>query len=202
MKLVKKTHIFLIALLMLCCYANIVLPKSTSDKIKDTIDKFSDSLKSGIDKLGDDFVAVQRYLDNYHWKGIIQGKATSGVVTLTDLRFNEHHRSVVVKPGEWIDADVICTMDSAAASPIEIYRVVIGYQAIGAQTVIYNQLGRTSEKKFVQFRLQAPGEPGVYQVRFRTVNTVLESIALTEWQDENGNEPDATTTVGVVVVRG
>lgn len=196
----KATRSFLVFLLALCtpCIGS---AKSTSSKIKDTIDEVSDSLKKDVDKIGDNLAALQDHLDHYEWKGVIQGEATSGACTLSDFKMNERHRAVVVKPGEIIDADVTCYLDPQKSSAVEIYRVVIGFKKLGPQTTICNCLGISSGKKLENFNLIAPTEPGFYEVRFRTVNKVLESNAIAAWTDEKGEEPDSSTTIGIVWVK-
>lgn len=86
--------------------------KSTRDTIKDWVEEGSDALKKGINELGDDFNAIQDYLNNYHWKGILQDKATSGAATLKHLELNDHSRAIIVKPGESIEAEVKCILET------------------------------------------------------------------------------------------
>lgn len=200
MKLFKATSSFLVFLLMLCSTTNLAFAKSPVDKIKDTIDDVAGSLKKDVDRLGDDFNAVQDYLDHYQWKGIIQGEASSGIVTLSDLRLNGHHRVTAVHRGGKIEADVASFTDPNQASTFGIYRVVIGFKGLGPQTSISNP-GISAGSKVEQFTLQAPEVPGIYEIRFRTVNSLLESHAFGNWRDDHGNEPDASTTIGVVIVK-
>jgi DNA-binding ferritin-like protein (Dps family) len=201
MKLFKATKGFLVFFVMLCATTNIAFAKNTGDKIKDTIDNISESLKKEIDQLGNDFKASQDYLDNYKWKGMIQGKATSGPITLSNLRLNEHHRATAVLPGSLIGTDVSCFIDPDKASALTFYRVVIGFKGVGPQTTLCNCLGASCGTKFEEFQLEAPTKPGVYEIRFRTVEKLLEHDALNAWKDENGEEPDASTTIGVIVVK-
>lgn len=180
---------------------NVASAKDVEDKIKDAIDDVSEFFKDAVDKMGDDFDAAQEYLDHYDWKGVIQGEAKSGAITLSDLRLNNHHRVIVVHPGEKIKAHVACTLDPKESSAFELYRVIIGFKGRGAQTTICNSLGMASGTSIEKFKLHAPKEPGVYEIRFRTVHKLLEGWALDKWTNKEGKEPDASTTIGIVVVK-
>lgn len=175
--------------------------KSTEDKIKEKIDDFADSLKHAVDKCGDDMAAIQSYLDHYHWKGVIQDEAASGPANLKYLQMNGHSRVVVVKPGERIKGIVVCNLDRDKCSALNLYRVLLGIKGVGAQTTIGNELGLAAGESLEEFSLIAPAVPGIYQVRFKVVEKLLESSALDAWTDEKGNEPDGTTTIGLIVVK-
>lgn len=175
--------------------------KPVGEKIKDWIDDFSESLKDGVDKLGDDAHAIQSYLDNYHWKGMIQDRASSGVATLKHLELNGHARATIVKPGEKIEADVNCDLDTSKWSALSLYRVVIGMKDVGPQAVIGNEWGPMAGRTREKFTLTAPDKPGFYQIRFRTVDALLKTSALDSWKDEKGDEPDGTTTIGILLVK-
>lgn len=175
--------------------------KSTESKLKDWIDSGSESLKSGIDQLGNDLNAIQEYLNNYHWKGVIQDQATSGPVTLKHVELNDHSRAVVVKPGERIEGEVKCLINKNETAAFSVYRVVVGIKGEGAQTVLGNELGLGAGKSREQFSLIAPTQPGMYEIRFRVVDALFKDKALHSWKDEAGNEPDGTKTIGIIYVK-
>ncbi len=175
--------------------------KPVDEKVKHFIDSAAETLKDAVDKMGDDFVAIQNYLDNYDGKGIVQGEATSGPATLKHLQLNGHSRAVVVKPGERVEGVVLCNLDREQCSALGLYRVVLGISGRGAQTTIGNELGLTAGESLEKFSLVAPAEPGVYQVRFTVVDSLFERNALDAWTDEKGNEPDGSTTIGLILVR-
>jgi len=174
---------------------------SIDDKVKDWINDGSEALQKGVDQLGDDCRAIQDYLNNYHWKGLIQDKAASGPATLKYLELNQHSRAVIVKPGEKIEAEVKCDYDTEKCSVFGIYRIVVGIKGEGPQTVIGNESGLIAGKTIEKFTLIAPEKKGIYQVRFRSVDALFKTTALNAWEDENGNEPDGTTTIGIIVVK-
>jgi hypothetical protein len=190
----------LVALLSVT-YLNAGESQSIEDKVKDWIDHSSETLKNGVEKLGDDFNAIQDYLNNYHWKGLIQDKATSGPVTLKHLELNEHSRAVIVKPGETIEAEVKCNLDAEKCSVFSVYRIVVGLKGEGPQAVIGNESGLLPKKTIEKFTLTAPEKAGMYQIRFRSVDTLFKSTALKAWKDDNDNEPDGTTTIGIIFVK-
>lgn len=175
--------------------------KNVEDKTKDAIDQVANFLKKGVDQLGEDLSAVQKYLDNYHWKGLVQDTASSNGVTLKYLNLNGHSKAVVVRPGERIEGNVLCNIDSSQCSSLQFYRVVLGLKGVGAQTTIGNELGLVAGESQEKFVLIAPKEPGLYQVRFKLVESLLEENALKSWVDGNGHEPDGTTTIGVILVK-
>ncbi len=185
------------------CIANVNTgwAKSADNAIKGFIDNIADGLKSAVDRLGDNLAAIQDYLDNYHWKGLIQDEATSGAVTLKHLQLNGHSKAVVARPGERIQGTVLCDLDSKQCASLSLYRVVLGIKGKGAQTTIGNELGIIASESLENFVLIAPSEPGIYQIRYRLVESFAKKAALEAWVDENGHEPSAATTIGIVLVK-
>lgn len=180
---------------------NTAWTKSVEDKVKDWVDDCSKSLKKGVEELGEDFDAIQDYLNNYSWKGIIQEKASSGPATLSHLELNEHSKAIVVKPGETIDAEVKCDLDSKQCSALGVYRIVVGIPGEGPQAVIGNESGLFAGKTREKFTLTAPEKKGFYQIRFRPVDALFQSTALDGWVDDHNHEPSAKTTIGIIVVK-
>jgi hypothetical protein len=196
-----KTLKFITFLTVLLTAAYTNTAWAEENKVKDWIDSGADALKKGVDELGSDAEAIQDYLDNYHWKGIVEDKARSGPATLKELELNGDSRAIVVKPGERIEAKVRCKLDKEQCSLSSVYRIVVGLQGEGPQAVIGNELGLVAGKSKEEFALIAPQKAGIYQIRFRAVEAYLESSALDAWKDQNGNEPDGTTTIGIIVVK-
>lgn len=175
--------------------------KSVDDKIKEVIDDIADTLKNGVDRIGDDLAHAQGYLDDYAWKGIIQDEVTSGAVTLKYLQLNSHSKAVIVSPGERVTGTVLCNLDPEKCSYLKFYRVLLGFNGKGAQVAIGNELGIVAGESLESFVLIAPSEPGIYQIRFKLVSNLSKNAALEAWVDENGSEPSANTTIGIVVVK-
>ena len=175
--------------------------KSVEDKLKDRVDHVSKELKKKIDSFGEDVRSIQNYLENYSWKGVLQDEVTSGPETLSEIRLNGHRRVVVVDKGAPIHGEVKCSLDPKIASPLNVYRVVLGFARIGPQVAVGVTWGGSGQVSYPKFKLTAPTQPGFYEIRFRTADKFLESKALDAWYDENGREPDSSTTIGIVYVR-
>lgn len=182
-------------------YVNTGWTKSIENKIKEWNEEGLEALKKGIDKLGNDLNAIQDYLNDYAWKGLIQDKATAGPVTLKHLELNDYSRAVVVKRGEKIEAEVKCYIDPEQCSLFSLYRIVVGLKGEGPQATIGNEMGLVAGKSREKFTLKAPERPGVYQIRFRPVTTCFKSRAFEGWKDDEGNEPGAKTTIGIIIVK-
>jgi hypothetical protein len=199
----KIFHITFLLVLSFYCFGvpNYVLGKSTTERIKDKIDDISDRLKKEIDALGNDAKAVQDYLDHYPWKGLIQDQATSGVETLSEVKLNGHNKVAVVEKGETIEGQMTCTLDLKDSSALNIYRVVLGFHGRGPQVAVAATLGAVGGVSHPEFRLTAPMEPGIYELRFRTADNFLESKAINAWYDKHGHEPDSSTTIGLIYVK-
>src|SRR5690349_20844261 len=162
-KFISAATACLVALLVVT-HLNTGWAKSVEDTVKDWIDDSSEALKKEVADFGDDFDAVQNYLGNYHWKGLIEEKATSGPVTLKHLELNDHSRAIIVKPGEKIEAEVTCNLDAKQCSVFGVYRIVIGIKGEGAQAVIGNESGLVAGKTREKFTLIAPDKSGMYQI--------------------------------------
>jgi hypothetical protein len=139
--------------------------------------------------------------ESYPWKGIIQHEATSGVVTLSDLQLNKSGRVIMVKPGERIEGEVLCTFNRKECSKFAFYRIIIGINGIGPQTSVYNGFCLLKEKSSESFSFSAPEKDGVYQIRFRLVDAFSENTAFEKWKDAQGEDPGAGTTIGVIIVK-
>lgn len=175
--------------------------KSAEDKVKEAIDRVSDALKKGVDECGNDLRAVQNYLDNYQWKGVIEDSASAGPATLSQVTLNGRPKAIAVQRGERIHGHLHCFLDPEKAETMTYYRVLIGFSGKGGQTTLYNRFGMGAGGSDEDFSLIAPQEPGLYEIRFRVVEKFTEGEAIKQWVDLNGNEPDARTTIGFVVVK-
>lgn len=195
---IAKTY--LTALLGAAC-VNTGYAESVRDTVKEWVEEGSEGLKKSIDALGDNLEAIQDYLNNYHWKGLIEENATSGPATLKQLKLNGHSIAVAVHPGEKIEGQVKCDLDSEKCSVLGVYRIVVGIKGEGPQAVIANESGLVAGKTRETFTLTAPNKPGIYQIRFRSVDALLETTALNAWVDDKGDEPNGETTIGIIFVK-
>lgn len=189
----RSLAILLTALICLVNF-NAGWAKPIDEKIKGAIDDCADSLKKGIDHLGDNLAEVQNYLDQYHWKGVIQDEASSKGVTLKDLQLNSHAKAAVVRPGEWIKGDVTYHLDHDKRSSLNSYRVVLGIYGPRSANGNWHEFDLARDKDSERFNVMAPQEPGIYQICFR----VRENLSDVK---EKGEKPDPKTTIGVIVVK-
>lgn len=194
------TNIFFLFLSSLLMMGTQLSAHSTEHKIKKEIDSIAESCKSAVQELGSKVDDIQKYLDNYTWKGLIQDRVTFGPETLSNLKLNGHNRIAVVRRGEQIQATVNYTLDENKAAFFNNYRIVVGLKWLGPQTTFGRRLGVKLGETTESFTLAAPLAPGFYEVRFRAVDCFLESSALAAWYDDEGKEPDANSTIGIVYV--
>jgi hypothetical protein len=143
------------------------------------------------------FCPVQSH---YPWKGIFETDATSGPVAVGHLKLNGHPKAIVVAPGQKIEAEAVYTFDPDKSTFFGHYEIVIGLKGEGPQVVIGSE-GLADGKTKEVFTLVAPERTGIYQIRFRPAKIIFKSSAFDTWQDADGNEPDATTTIGLIVVK-
>ncbi len=181
---------------ILFCLSHPVWGKAREEKAKDWVDEAADTLKGAIDQFGDDLMAIQNYLDRYHWKGILEDESTTDPVTLKFLQLNGHSRFVVVRPGERIEGSVHCRYAPDKCSSLVYYRVILGIKDVGAQTTVGNTLGAFAGESHENFVLIAPATKGIYQLRFQPVEAFFEANALQEWRD-----PACTKPIGLIIVR-
>ncbi len=192
----------LIFALLLVLSSNLAWAKSSESKIKNAIDGAAESLKKGVEKCGDKIEDIQDYLYHYDWKGLFHVKTTSGITTVSEVRLNGHPRVIVVKPGERIKGHLKYTLDKKRCKDLKYHRILLGIKGEGAQTTIGTGVGIIADKESKDnFVLIAPKEPGLYQVRFKSVENYTESEALKKWYNEDGKEPSGNKTIGFIYVK-
>ena len=198
----KRLRAWVLPLVGIFCFAGVMqVHANIEEKMKEAFHQSSEAVKKGIETLGDDFVKIQDYLENFSWEGIMPEKTSSGVQTLNNLKLNDHGRVIVARPGETVRGEVICLLDSDEATPLKIYRAVIGLYGVGPQTTVGTSLGAYGGSSKEEFFLTAPKEPGIYQIRFRAADNFLQCNALDAWFDEKGEEPNASTIIGIIYVK-
>lgn len=180
--------------------------KDTAGAAKEAASEASDKMKAAYENFkkytADNYDKFRERVQNYNWKGIFQEKATVGPTTIKDITLNGHHRAVVVKPGERINVEMIAQLDKSQVKDFQYHRVLVGFKGVGPQKAIGQGIGYlagTESKE--EFALIAPSETGFYEIRFRPVEGYREGEAKKHWLDSNQNEPDASSTIGVVLVK-
>ncbi len=195
----KKSMIFLVTVLSVMS-SN--LAWATTADVKEKINEAADALKKGVDKCGDKMEDIQQYLHNHDFKGVIKDYVSSGPATVFGVTLNGHKRAIVVKPGERIEGTLKYKLDTDRCKDIKYHRLLLGFKDVGPQTTVGVGIGFLADKENEgNFTLIAPQKPGVYQIRFRSVENYTETEAVKHWKDEHGNEPSLRKTVGIVVVK-
>lgn len=196
----KSFIILTVALLTLgssnLAWAKSAEKKNTEEKIKSGIDTAADTLKRGVEKTGDKIEDIQNY-----FRKKFHEKTVSGMVTVTDVKFNGHNLAAVVKPGERIEGELKCTLSNDKTVDLKYHRLILGFKGEGAQTTIGTGWGHFADKQHKEsFVLIAPTKPGLYKVRFRPVESLTEHEALKKWRD-NCQEPGKEATIGLIYVK-
>lgn len=167
-----------------------------AEKMKTAYENFKKNTAENYDKL-------KERVQNYNWKGVFQEKATVGPTTIKDITLNGHHRAAVVKPGERINVEMIALLDKSQVKDFQYHRVLVGFKGFDHPETSFGQgvgyLAGTESKE--EFAIIAPREPGFYEIRFRPVEGYRESKAKEHWLDSSLHEPDARSTIGVILVK-
>jgi hypothetical protein len=171
-------------------------------EVKETIQQGADLFKKGVDKCGDKVDDLKEYVRTYNYKELIQERAVSGPATITHVEFNDYPLAVVARPGERIDGKLHYYLDKDQCKDLKYHRLLIGIHEDGPQTAVGIGLGYLADQENKErFTLHAPKQPGVYQVRFRSVENFTEGEAKKHWLDAEGQAPSAMQTIGVIVVK-
>jgi hypothetical protein len=171
-------------------------------EVKEKIQEAAEAFKTGVDKCGDKFEEISEYLRTYDYKGLIHEHATSGPATITHVVLNDYPLAVVAKPGERIEGKLKYLLDTSQTKDLKYHRLLLGLKGVGPQTAVGIGLGYLADKENEEtFTLIAPEKPGVYQIRFRSVENYTESEALKHWHDSKGHGPSSEQTIGVIVVK-
>lgn len=174
----------------------------TVDKVAGSLQDLTKSLEDEVLKADPKHISVQEILKKYEWNRYIHDSATYGPATLSHLHLGKAKKPVaVVHPGQAIDGDVVCALNSKDCSPLGLYRIVLGLKNQGGQTTIFNHFGLRAGKETDHFTLLAPQQKGVYEVAFRVVESAREGTALKTWDELNQNGYDHPTTIGLLIVK-
>lgn len=181
-----------------CINFNAALAQSAEEKAHEIIEDAADKLKKAVTAIGEDFASIQNYLDRYEWKAILEDETNVGPLTIKQIRFNDHSRGVIVKPGERINISMECILDPSKCAALDSYRIVMGIKDKGPQASFQKFFGGETQEHVA---LIAPSEPGLYQIRFRLTEAVLETTAFDQWLDKEGKGPGAACTIGFIIVQ-
>lgn len=139
------------------------------------------------------------YLANYPWLGLLMDEVTYGPITVSNVRFNNGSRLAVVKPGEEVHGSLRYRVDSTNQTMFNRYHLAVGLKGIGAQDCVTHTYGIWDSKGKGDFTLNAPLQPGVYEVRIFYQDAPTCEEARSVWNDAIG-DPSSFATIGVIIV--
>jgi predicted metal-dependent hydrolase len=168
-----------------------------AEYVDDSFDKTIDFIKNEVAQASGDFEAVQRHLNSYDWGRMISEKTTSDIATLSDLKLNGYKKIAIVKAGQPIQGEVVCSLDRPQLHSLSKYKVAVGIKNQEGQTTIYNHFGLFAGKEKNTFVLTAPKEKGIYQVEFHVITPASENPTAKIAQARGSENP----TIGLIIVR-
>lgn len=139
------------------------------------------------------------HLTNFPWLGLLMDEVAYGPITVSNVRFNNGSRLAVVKPGEEVHGSLRYRVDSTNQSMFHRYHLAIGFKGVGAQDCVTHTYGIWDSKGKGDFTLNAPLQPGVYQVRIFYQEAPTCEEARSVWNDSIG-EPSSCATIGAIIV--
>jgi hypothetical protein len=107
---------------------------------------------------------------------------------------------MVARPGEKIFSTVNFSSNASLVDPDSLYQIVIGYENVGPQKCIFNELGYRFEGKdgILSFFCEAPEAPGLYEVQCQLSSERSSVEAMQGWWDQKETEK---ITVGKIIVK-
>lgn len=120
-----------------------------------------------------------------------------------NLNLNKQGNVIVARKGERIFTTLNFFCSPAFADPEALYQIVIGYETIGPQKCIFNELGYRFEGKegILSFFCEAPETPGIYDVQCHISSERSSAEALQSWWDQKAEESNTKVTVGRIIVK-
>jgi hypothetical protein len=126
-----------------------------------------------------------------------------GPLSVANFNLNRQGNSIVARSGEKIFSTLNFSCESSFADPNSLYQIVVGYDDVGFQKCIFNELGYQFEGKegILSFFCEAPTSPGVYEVKCRISSARSSAEALQRWWDSSGGEQDEKVIIGRIIVK-
>jgi hypothetical protein len=124
-------------------------------------------------------------------------------VSVFNLNFNRQGNSIVARSGEKIFSTLNFLCNEGALDPEALYQIVIGYEGMGPQKCVFNELGyRFSGKEgIVSFFFEAPEEVGAYNVQCHVLSAKSSVEAVQRWWSVGEEEGSQKITIGKIFVK-
>lgn len=130
-------------------------------------------------------------------------RVNSDSLVVSRLNLNKMGNVVVARPGEKIFSTVNFSSYEDFIEPDSLYQIVIGYEGVGPQKCIFNELGYRFEGKegILSFFCEAPEYPGVYEVQCKISSARSSAEALQSWWDVKGLDINEKYSLGKIIVK-
>lgn len=143
--------------------------------------------------------SIKDYIKEFPWIGLISNEITYGPITISNVHINDSDKLVFAHPGEILHGNLRYKVNSDKEK-LNFHHLVIGIEGEGAQDCVMHSMGLWDTKGKGKFKLTAPTDPGVYQVRFLYNEGITCSKARDAW-NKGLQEPSSAATIGVIIVQ-
>ncbi len=122
--------------------------------------------------------------------------ACSGSMSIANLNMNRQGNVIIARPGEKIYGMVNFSCDTASLDQYSLNQIIIGYEGLGPKGCIFNELGYRCGDGIKTIYLEAPREPGVYNIQCSLEQARSPSEAMQNWSSSES----VKMTIGSIVV--
>ncbi len=119
----------------------------------------------------------------------------SGAFAIGYLRLNREGNVIRAAPGEKIFTTLNFSCDRQWIDPESLHQIVIGYQELGPQKCVFNEIGFRCSEGITSFFLEAPHEEGVYEIACYLDQADSPHKAMLHWWEE-----DTKPVIGKIIV--
>ena len=126
----------------------------------------------------------------------IPSVANAGAMAIANLNLDYQGNKIIARPGEKIFSTVNFSCDTDCVNPNGLNQIIIGYEKLGPQKCIFNELGYRCGEGILSFWLEAPKTPGIYDVQCCLKQAPSPIEAMQNWS----NEDTIKVTIGRVIV--
>jgi len=129
--------------------------------------------------------------------------ASVNPVSAFNLNFNRQGNTIIARPGEKVFSTLNFSCETALPDPDALYQIVIGYETMGPQKCVFNELGYrfAGKEGILSFFFEAPEFPGVYDVQCHVLSARSSVEALQNWWTLGEEGENQKITVGRIIVK-
>jgi hypothetical protein len=124
-------------------------------------------------------------------------------VSASNLNFNSQGNIITARSGEKVFSTLNFSCEHTLPDPDALYQIVIGYEGIGPQKCVFNELGYrfAGKEGILSFFFEAPEEAGVYNVQCQILSARSSVEALQNWWNQAEEGMNQKTILGKIVVK-